>query len=141
MISTRLSLCLLVLTLALSACRPAATPAAATDDALSTPVSFTRSGGFAGMTDQVEIGVDGAYTVTHNDGSSESGQLTPDQTKELAALLAQSGLFDADHSFTTPGADQFVYTISYNGHTVTTMDGAVPEELEGALDFLTTLIE
>lgn len=139
MMFTRLFLCLVIVGLALSACRAAATPAVAADE-LASPVTFTRSGGFAGLTDQVEFDIDGAYTVTHNDGSSESGQLTTEQVEELASLLAQSGLFDADHSFETPGADQFAYTISYNGHTVTTVDGAIPEELAGVIDFLVAFL-
>lgn len=134
-----LRLSLAVLILLVSACRAPAPPAA-TENELLTPVSFVRSGGFAGLTDQIEIAVDGAYTISHDDGSSESGHLAPDRTQELASLLAQSQLFDSDHSFETPGADQFVYTITYNGHTVTAVDGAIPDELAEVLDFLTALI-
>lgn len=135
-----LRLSLAVLILLVSACRPPAPPAAATENELLTPVSFVRSGGFAGLTDQIEIAVDGSYTISHNDGSSESGHLAPDRTQELASLLAQSQLFDSDHSFETPGADQFSYTVTYNGHTVTAVDGAIPDELAGVIDFLVALI-
>ncbi len=140
MISKCLRLGLAVLILLVSACRAPAAPTAAVENELLTPVSFVRSGGFAGLTDQIEIAVDGAYTISHNDGSSESGHLAPDRIQELASLLAQSQLFDSDHSFETPGADQFVYTITYNGHSVTAVDGAIPDELVEVLDFLTALI-
>ena len=40
----------------------------------------------------------------------------------------------------SPGADQFVYTITYNGHMVTAIDGAIPEELAGVIDFLAALL-
>lgn len=136
----RWSFSLVVLGLLLAACRAPATPATASSDQLQTPVSFVRSGGFAGQTNQVQIEVDGSTIVTRNDGSTETSQLTPSQTQELASLLAGSGLFDADHSFETPGADQFVYTITYNGHMVTAMDGAIPEELAGVIDFLAALL-
>ena len=136
----RLSLSLGILALILSACR-APIPVATTADELLTPVSFVRSGGFAGLLDQIEIATDGTYTITHRDGSGQSGQLTASQSKVLAALLAESKLFDADHSFETPGADQFVYNITYNGHTVTAVDGAVPEALASVLDYLTALMQ
>ncbi|MBX7235502.1 MAG: hypothetical protein K1X65_14040 [Caldilineales bacterium] len=136
----RWSFSLVVLSLLLAACRAPATPATSSSGQLLTPVSFVRSGGFAGQTNQVQIEVDGSTIVTRNDGSTETGQLTPSQTQELASLLAGSGLFDADHSFETPGADQFVYTITYNGHMVTAIDGAIPEELAGVIDFLAALL-
>lgn len=137
---TRLSLCLAILSLGLvlAACRGPAAPTAAASDQLSTPVTFARSGGIAGIRERIEVGVDGAYTITHNDGSAENGQLTPAQIQELASLLSASGLFDADHSFETPGADLFIYTITSNGHTVTAMDGAIPEELTGVIDFFSS---
>jgi hypothetical protein len=141
MMFARLSLCLVILCLTLTACRTAVTPAAASRDQLQSPLRFVRSGGFAGLTDQLEIETEGATIVTHHDGSVETGQLTPAQAQELASLLAESGLFDADHRFETPGADQFVYTITYNGHMVTAMDGAIPEELVGVLDLLLALIQ
>lgn len=138
---SRLTLLLLLILLPLAACAPPATPPPATTSGLLTPLSFNRSGGFAGFDDQIKITQDGNYTVTRRGAEPRKAQLTPAETTRLAALLSASRLFAADHHYETPGADQFIYTIVYNGHTVTAVDGAIPAELQPVLDHLVALIQ
>ena len=137
----RLTLLLTLLTLLLAACAPPPASPPVKASGLLTPLSFNRSGGFAGFDDQIEIAQDGSYTVARRGAEPRKAQLTPDEITRLAALLAASGLFDADHQYETPGADQFVYTIVYNHHTVTAVDGAIPAQLQPVLDHLVALIQ
>ncbi len=136
-----ISLLLVGLLLSVAACaapRPPSTSAPA--GSLSTPIVFTRTGGFAGFDDRVVVTSDGAYTVNRRGQAAISGQLTPAKQAALAAVLAASGLFEADHRFETPGADQFTYSITYNGHTVLAVDGAIPASVQPLIDLLAALI-
>ena len=127
---------LLLVTAACAPLRPPSPPAGA----LATPILSTRTGGFAGFDDRVAVASDGAYTVNRRGQTAVSGQLAPAKQAALAAALAASGLFDADHRFETPGADQFTYTIAYNGHTVVAVDGAIPAAVQPLIDLLAALI-
>lgn len=129
----------LMVAAACTSLRPPSTPAPAAGS-LATPLLFTRTGGFAGFDDRVAVASDGAYTVNRRGQAAVSGQLAPAEQAALSAALAASGLFDADHRFETPGADQFAYTITYDGHTVVAVDGAIPEALQPLIDLLAALI-
>ena len=138
----RLLAVLLTLALALTACLPPPAPAPAPAEVcrLATPVTYSRSGGIAGLIDLVEIARDGSYTVTRRNESSE-GALTLDQICALRDALAGSGLFAENHEYRAVGADLFLYVINYSGHTVSAMDTAVPAALTPALQLLNALIE
>ncbi len=138
----------LLLAAACAPIRPPATPLASppptspppAPGALATPVLFSRTGGFAGFDDRVTIAADGSYTANRRGQAQTTGRLAPARLAGLAAVLAASGLFEADHRFETPGADQFVYTITYGGHTVVAVDGAIPAPLQPVIDELAALI-
>ena len=91
----------------------------------SAAVTFTRSGGFAGKTEQWSIYLDGRVVA-----SKGTNQVTPGDVSGLLADLVSLGIMELDDSygkFTTCN-DCFTYTISINmdnqSKTITTTDGA-----------------
>ena len=79
-------------------------------------VSYSRSGGIAGIDQQLTIDVDGkgTYTVGQPEPARRSIQLTDAEVAELQALLEAAAL-DAVEPEQTGCADCFVYTINYAG--------------------------
>lgn len=120
---------------------PQPKPASLPVDALVTPLRFTRSGGIAGTQMQLDLAVDGSYTVQTMGVESGSGQISDDDFGQIAAALAASNLFDADHDFPAVGADLFTYTLAYNGYTLTAQDGALPDALLPLLARLLPLLD
>lgn len=102
------------------------TPAAVSD---TMRIHFERSGGFAGMTVNVDIDAD---------------SLPESERRDLASLVSRASFFSLPAQITgsTPsrGADQFSYRISIESggrrHTVETSDGAAPATLIPLLDWL-----
>jgi hypothetical protein len=90
-------------------------------------IRYERSGGFAGISQR--------YSV-----SDET--LNEEERGKLAQLVANAHFFDqpAEIRRTTPGADQYQYTIAIdsNGrsHEVNVEEGAVPAELKPLLGWL-----
>lgn len=67
-------------------------PAASTPVAAGVAVSLTRTGGFAGVDDRVEIAADGTWTSTGRTGGSRRGQLSVEDRASLVALVTDPGL-------------------------------------------------
>jgi len=90
-------------------------------------IRYERSGGFTGVSQK--------YSV-----SDES--LNEEERSRLAELVANAHFFDqpAEIRRTTPGADQYQYSIAIdsNGHSheVNVDEGAVPAELKPLLGWL-----
>lgn len=92
-------------------------------------IQFERTGGFAGMTVNVEIDAD---------------SLPPSEKQQVETLVDRANFFSLPARIANPepsrGADQFSYrvTIESNGrrHTVETSDGAAPQSLIPLLDWL-----
>ena len=87
-------------------------------------VSVTRSGGFAGVGDRVEIAADGTWTATDRDGARRTGQLSGRQRTELAELARDPGLA-AEATQTRPPtrcADAFTYEVTVGGTRVSFVD-------------------
>jgi hypothetical protein len=106
-----------------------------------TTIAYRRSGGFAGVNDYLVIEANGSARLTRKNGEA-SFVVTQDELGQLTALLEQSG-FSTLNSNNTPGgigADRFEYEITYQGHTVRTMDGAVPPTLVPVLGRLNDLL-
>lgn len=124
----------------LSACTPPSPePAGGIND--EPLVIFRRSGGIAGFDDRVEISAEGGYTVARRGAATTVGQLSADELAQLLAALDASDLFDADATHEAQGADLFIYAVTYNGHTLSAQDGAVPDPFYDILDLLEPLIQ
>lgn len=106
-----------------------------------TLVEYSRSGGIAGFDDHLVIRADGQATLTRRGQSSEFA-LDRDTLVRLQALLddAQFTRLDGEYLPSSSGADLFTYVIAYRDHTVRTMDTAVPEALQPALELLNQIV-
>ena len=106
-------------------------------------VTFTRSGGLAGKTEQWSFYLDGR--VESNQGST---QLVPGDVSQLVTALTSVGIFDLKESYggLTNCNDCFTYTISISADnktkTITTIDGATdtPVELQTILKLINDFI-
>ena len=91
-------------------------------------IHFERTGGLAGL---------------RMVATMDSAALSPEEARELAALVAGAGFFDlpAVMTETVPSADRFRYRLTVEtpeqSHTVTVDEGAVPDALRPLLDWLT----
>jgi len=118
---------LIVVTLALAcggllgACAKSATPTTApTPTAIQAPVTMTRTGGFVGVSQSIEVAPDGSWTYTDmRTNTTEHGTLTAAQVTQLRQLVGDPSFVE---QLTKPSgkdvcADGFHYTISMGGDT------------------------
>ena len=104
-------------------------------------VEYHRQGGIAGWNDHLVIYADGHCELTR-EGQPADCALGAGTVGELESTLEASKLFDlnAEYLPQNPCCDRFEYTIRYDkdgrSHTVRTMDGATPRELEETLRIL-----
>ena len=93
-------------------------------------IEFERAGGFAGMRMAVTV---------------ETETLSPEEARELQALLDAAHFFDLPAVMTAParGADRFIYRLTVEReaqrHTVEMGEAAVPETLQPLVQRLTAL--
>lgn len=84
------------------------------------PVSVTRTGGIAGVTQTVRIGADGSWTYTEGRGGTATrGRLTEAEQAQLAGLVTSAAFAQEARLRPQPGqcADMFVYTITVGEFT------------------------
>lgn len=126
-------LVLAVLLLLPVACAPATDP-----DPL---IQYRRSGGIAGLDDQLVIKTGGQATLTQRDAKTDF-TVDRDTLNHLTALFDQVGFAGLNKEYLPEGGnDLFDYAVTYKGHTVHTRDTAVPEKLQPVLDALNEIIE
>ena len=124
---------LLLLSLCLAACGSPAT---------SRPlVDYRRSGGIAGFDDHLVIQADGRAVLTRR-GARHEFAVKREVLNDLSALLQEADFsrLRGEYLPASPCCDRFDYTVTYKGHSVHTMDGAVPEALAPVLQVLNQLI-
>lgn len=108
-------------------------------------LSYHRSGGIAGLDDQLVID-DGGHCELQREHTKGEFTLEPNRLKHLIYLLDDADFFSLNDKYlpADTGADFFEYVISYKAegkeHTVYTMDGAVPDALQPILDELAQII-
>ena len=105
-------------------------------------VEYRRSGGFAGLDDRLIIQVNGQATLTRKAEHYEF-VLDRDTMNQLQALFddAEFSKLRREYLPSRQGSDLFEYVVTYKGHTVQTMDTAVPEALWPVLELLNQIIE
>ncbi len=92
-------------------------------------VTVTRSGGFAGVRQSIEIIFDGSWTYTdEKSGASERGTLTAAQRTELLRLVSDPALrAELSQAPPTSGcADAFNYSIKVGQDEATASDCGLP---------------
>ena len=107
-----------------------------------TLIEYRRSGGFAGLDDHLIIKENGAAILTRKSERHES-TLDSDTIDRLRTLFEEAE-FSQLHKEYLPsrqGSDLFEYVVTYKGHTVRTMDGAVPPSLQPVLEALNQIVE
>jgi hypothetical protein len=131
----------LVLTLEVSACVET-TP---TQDDPGTPrtlLTYQRSGGFAGLTQRLEVLTDGRATREGTGGSRSEFEVSDERVRQLTETLEGIDWARADDEpANTVCADCYVHDIAYEGHRIsTTAIGSSGRELRDLLSLLNTLI-
>lgn len=101
-------------------------PAATVDNEI--VAVWTRSGGFAGLTDTLTIYADGRL-VTEGDSGSHTVQGDTAAVDTLHETVAGSEWQDLNDTYGEQFPDAFAYTIKAGGKTVTTYDGIETPEL------------
>jgi hypothetical protein len=105
-------------------------------------VTVVRTGGFAGVHDQVTVAADGTWTATDRAGSSRSGRLSDDQREKLRGLAADPRLAQ-ESAQTRPAtrcADAFEYALTVNTTRVHFVDCPTDEDLPRAAIAVVALV-
>jgi hypothetical protein len=135
----------IVIVFAILACTAIVTSAVWITSASNIMLSYHRSGGIAGLDDQLVID-DGGYCELQRVHTKGEFTLEPSQLRHLIFLLDEADFFSLNDTYlpTDAGADLIEYVITYNAEgkklTVYTMDGAVPDTLQPILDELAQII-
>jgi hypothetical protein len=110
---------------------------------LAGPLTFTRGGGIAGRTDKLVVQPDGTGSLTTRSGGERAVKLDAAQLETLAADLESADLAglpeDSTAGRTQP--DAFGYRVAYEGATVTTESGAVPDRMGPLVAILSKLVD
>lgn len=104
-------------------------------------IEYHRSGGFAGLDERLAVTPDGKATLTRG-GRTLTFDLTPEALRDLQRIFEEAA-FPTLRSRYLPdrkGNDLFEYVITCRGHTVRTMDTAVPESLQPVIQALNQLV-
>jgi hypothetical protein len=109
-------------------------------------ITLHRTGGIAGLVQHLYIYDDGRFVAEDDKrGRHTEGTLGDDEMDRLWASFEDIGFFDLDHQYGLSCPDCFVYVITVREgervKAVRTYDGSVPEELEGILTSLVTLLD
>lgn len=109
-------------------------------------VSYQRTGGFAGLRDQLTIYSDGYCELQRKDLEREF-TLQPGQLAHLKELMEEANFLGLKDRYlpTDTGADFFEYVVSYQSgtgkmHTVRAINSAVPDALRPILKELNQII-
>ncbi len=105
-------------------------------------VTLVRYGGLANVREQVEVSSSGDVTVLA-DGSTgpATSTLAAEDLARLRTALQRSQFANLEREYLDrESADAFQYDVTYQGRTVTTDEGVVPERLRPAVDLLIGLL-
>jgi hypothetical protein len=111
---------------------------------LAGPLTYVRSGGFAGETQELKLQPDGSGTITSDLGGQESANrftLTPAERERIAQLVGEADLATLQPRRAPPVDDGYTYELTYGGLTVRwEMDGT-PERAGELVEVLGALAE
>jgi hypothetical protein len=109
-------------------------------------ITLHRTGGIAGLVQHLYVYDDGRFVAEDDKrGRRREDVLKAGQMDHLLASFEEIGFFDMDHQYGLGCPDCFVYVITVRQgervKAVRTYDGGVPEDLEGILTSLVTLLD
>ena len=136
-----------LMTLALAGCggdeESPADPGGSGGAQLSGPLTFTRGGGIAGRTDKLVVQPDGSASLTTRSGGERAVKLEAAELQRLADDVGSADLAglpeDSTAGRTQP--DAFGYRIVYDGATVTTESGSIPDRMGPLVATLSEIVE
>ena len=108
--------------LAVTGCGGGADPSS--DSALTGPVTLERSGGIAGIQEQLVVAEDGTATFTSKRLRAREVPVSDPQLDALVTALRGWDAVPEDQRFDGQIADAIASTVTYAGHTVTTETSA-----------------
>jgi hypothetical protein len=93
-------------------------------------VAYTRTGGFAGIREELRIFRGGQATLVHARGGRSTFRLTCARVRAVRDRLQQARFATLQPAYAPadPVADGFVDTVSYAGRRVSVLTGARPPE-------------
>jgi len=105
-------------------------------------IEYRRSGGFAGLDDHLVIEQNWEAILTRRSERYEFA-LNSATTNRLQTLFENARFSQLRREYLPSyrGSDLFEYAVTYQGHTVRTMDGAVPPSLQPVLEVLNHIVE
>ena len=109
-------------------------------------ITLHRTGGIVGLVQHLYVYDDGRFVAEDDKGGRrEEGTLKAGELDRLRASFEEIGFFDMNNQYGMGCPDCFVYVITVRQgervKAVRTYDGSVPEELEGILTSLVTLLD
>ena len=137
-----------LMTLALAGCggddeSPAGSGGSSGGAQLAGPLTFTRGGGIAGRTDKLVVQPDGSGSLTTRSGGERAVKLEPDELRKIADDVGSADLAglpeDSTSGRTQP--DAFGYRVAYEGATVTTESGSIPDRMGPLVATLSAVVD
>jgi hypothetical protein len=136
-----------LMTLAIAGCggddESPADPGGSGGAQLAGPLTFTRGGGIAGRTDRLVVQPDGSVSLTTRSGGERAVKLEPAELQTIADHAESADLAglpeDSTAGRTQP--DAFGYRVVYDGATVTTESGSVPDRMGPLVATLSKIVD
>jgi hypothetical protein len=136
-----------LMTLAIAGCggddESPAEPGGSGGAQLAGPLTFTRGGGIAGRTDKLVVQPDGSGSLTTRSGGERAVKLEPAELQTIADNADSAGLAglaeDSTAGRTQP--DAFGYRVVYDGATVTTESGSIPDRMGPLVATLSKVVD
>jgi hypothetical protein len=136
-----------LMTLAIAGCggddESPAEPGGSGGAQLAGPLTFTRGGGIAGRTDKLVVQPDGSGSLTTRSGGERAVKLEPAELQTIADNADSADLAGLPEDSTagrTP-PDAFGYRVVYDGATVTTESGSVPDRMGPLVATLSKIVD
>ena len=110
---------------------------------LAGPLTFSRGGGIEGRTDKLVVQPDGAGSLTTRSGGERAVSLEPSQVQAIADGVEQADLpsLPEDSTAGRPQPDALGYRVSYQGATVTTESGFIPDRMGPLIGTLSKTVD
>jgi hypothetical protein len=103
-------------------------------------LGYARSGGIAGLSEELTIQRDGRAKVTTRRGS-KAFKLSKDERSAVADAIEHADLAHVRIDKRPPAPDAFVYVLRYGGRRLTFDDTTLPKRLERLVNELDELVE
>lgn len=113
------------------------------DATLAAELRFVRSGGFAGVHQELVVHPDGTVSVAVDGGSPQPVEVSADQVARLGTLIEETdlGRLDAEPEDEVDVADDFTYELQYGEQHVAVADSDLGEPYPPLIRELTELLD